>query len=199
MSVLVTGFEPFGGAALNASAQIVAELAVRTLPGLATRVLPTSYQRAEQALTRAMLELQPRLLLMLGLHAGSTQLRFEQVALNLNDSPKPDNDGEQRLRLPIHTAGPVSYLSSLDFDSMRELAAHHGEELVISRDAGGYVCNHAFYTAAHWAATQLPTARVGFVHVPPIDSAQRCTRIADLVCEWVAAQRVDGTTGSRGY
>jgi pyroglutamyl-peptidase len=186
MSALVTGFEPFGGAELNASEQLIVELRARNVPGLSTQVLPTSYRRAEQTLLHALAEQRPKLLLMLGLHAAATNLLYEQVALNLNDAAKPDNDGETRRRISIREQGPVGYFSSLGFEPMAKLAARHAEELVFSRDAGGFVCNHVFYTAAHWAASGLPNLRVGFVHVPPLDSL-RCTRITDLLLDWVSA------------
>ena len=50
--VLVTGFEPFGGASLNPSQLLVEELAKEKLPGvdLKTAILPVEFDRAAETL-----------------------------------------------------------------------------------------------------------------------------------------------------
>src|SRR5262245_50053997 len=46
MTTLVTGFDAFGGVAVNSSELVVTALAARAEPGVITAVLPTSYRRA---------------------------------------------------------------------------------------------------------------------------------------------------------
>jgi pyroglutamyl-peptidase len=182
--ILLTGFEPFDGATTNPTAQLVEHVASLRLTDVAARVLPTSYRRSEAAVTAAVRELRPRVVCMLGLHAGATTLRFEQVALNLNQAGKPDNDGELRCAQRIRETGPVGYFSTLPFEPMRQLAEHAGENLEVSRDAGGFVCNHVFYTVSEILASELPEASAGFVHVPPLD-ALRLSRVSKVLEAWI--------------
>jgi len=182
--ILVTGFDPFDGATTNPTQQLVEHIVSRRLPDVAAYVLPTSYRRAEAALTSAVRQLRPSTVCMLGLHAGATTLRFEQVAINLNQARKPDNDGELRHHQRIRETGPVAYFGALPFEPMRELAESAGETLDPSRDAGGFVCNHVFYTVSDLLANELPDARAGFVHVPPLDG-RRFTGIAKLLETWL--------------
>lgn len=186
--ILVTGFEPFDGAPTNPTQELVHHVVSLGLPDVVARVLPTSYRRAEAAVTAAVRELRPSTVCMLGLNAGAATLRFEQVALNLDQARKPDNDGELRHHQPIRETGPVGYFATLAFEPMRRLAENAGETLDLSRDAGGFVCNHVFYTVADLIARELPASRAGFIHVPPLDD-RRLTRLGRLLEAWFDAWR----------
>ena len=115
-------------------------------------------------------------------------MRFEQVALNLDQASKPDNDGELRRNQRIRETGPVGYFGTLPFEQMRQQAEHSGEALELSRDAGGFVCNHVFYTASALLASEFPEAIAGFVHVPPLD-APRFQRVCNLLERWLESFR----------
>ncbi len=185
MTTLVTGFEPFGGASRNTSELVVTALAAPGEAGILTAVLPTSYRRAEAEIGELLEAHRPRRALMLGLAAGTARMRFEQVALNLNDSTAPDNDGEVRLRRRIVERAPVGYWSTLPLGRMGEAARDLGEEVEFSRDAGGYVCNHVFFTAAHLAATASPGTSTGFVHLPDVGcSDKRLKRFVGILRIW---------------
>ena len=187
MTTLVTGFDPFGESKLNASELVVTALAALNEPGLVTAILPTSYRRAEERIDELLRAHRPHLVLMLGLSGKATNICLEQVALNLNDSDAPDNDGEIRIRKRIHEDGPVGYWSSLPLEAMAADARRLGEEIVFSRDAGSFVCNHLFFTAAHLVATKHPNCRCGFVHLPPLESpGERLERFVEIVRYWIA-------------
>jgi pyroglutamyl-peptidase len=69
---------------------------------------------------------------------------------------------------------------------MARTAKRLGEEAAVSHDAGGYVCNHAFFTAAHLGATSASGMRVGFVHLPPVARDDvRLLRIVEVVRAWL--------------
>lgn len=190
MTTLVTGFEPFGGASVNVSEEIVTALAALGRPGLVTAVLPTSYRRSEAAIGELLHRHRPATVLLLGLAGSAEKLRLEQVALNLNDAAAPDNDGECRERRPIVEEAPVAYRSTLPLERMAATARRLGEEVEFSRDAGGYVCNHVFFTAAHLAATTFPETRTGFVHLPDLGpdvgkAEPRLQRFVDILQTWI--------------
>lgn len=167
MRVLVTGFEPFGGDAINASLE-----AVRRLPSrigrleLATAELPTSYRRALAALEAAIADTAPRIVLCVGQAGERATLCVERVAVNLQDARIPDNDGLQPVDTPVIPGGPAAYLSTLP--ARAAVAALHAAELPaeISMSAGTFVCNHAFYGLMHFAAQRGQPFRGGFLHVP---------------------------------
>jgi pyroglutamyl-peptidase len=187
MTALVTGFDPFGEAELNASELVVTALADLNDTSVVTAILPTSYRRAEAQMDELIRTHGPDLVLMLGLSGKATNICLEQVALNLNDSSAPDNDGEVRQLKRIHEDGPVGYWSSLPLEAMAEEARRLGEDTVFSRDAGSYVCNHLFFTAAHLVATKHPDCRCGFVHLPPLEGpGERLDRFVQILRSWIA-------------
>src|SRR6478735_4035380 len=136
MTTLVTGFEPFGGSKVNCSELVVRALAARGGREVVATILPTSYRRAEACIGELLHTHRPRTVLLLGLADEEPRIRFEQVALNLDDSKAPDNDGEIRLRRHISETGPVGYWNSLQLEQMARVACHLGEDVVYSHDAG---------------------------------------------------------------
>jgi pyrrolidone-carboxylate peptidase len=57
---------------------------------------------------------------------------------------------------------------------------------MFSNDAGGFVCNHVYYRAAHLVASAgLPT-RVGFVHLPVAHEAPQLRTIIACIQQFLA-------------
>lgn len=167
MRVLVTGFEPFGGDAFNASLEAVRRLPARIGPlEIATAGLPTSYQRALSALEAAIVTAAPSIVLCVGQAGERSALCIERVAVNVQDARIPDNDGLQPVDTPVIPGGPAAYLSTLPVRAA--VAALHAAELraEISMSAGTFVCNHVFYGLMHLAAQRGRPFRGGFLHVP---------------------------------
>jgi pyroglutamyl-peptidase len=186
ITTLVTGFDPFGESRVNSSELVVTMLDTLQEPGVITAVLPTSYRRAEARIDDLLHGHEPRTVLILGLAEGLDKICFEQVALNLDDCGAPDNDGEVRLRRLIIQGAPIGYWSSLQLDRMAEAALNLREGVLFSHDAGGYVCNHVFFTAAHLMATKFPGSRCGLVHLPAVqESDERLSRFAEIVRSWI--------------
>ena len=154
--VLVTGFEPFGGNDVNPSA-LIAE----AFDGV---VLPVSYERAAAALRRAIEEHTPDLVVCFGLAADRSVIAVERYAHNLDEASTTDNDGNVGSGRPIDAAGPLALASALPVDEI--VAALRAAEIPadVSRDAGGYLCNHVFYALLRGGS------RGGFVHLPPLEA-----------------------------
>lgn len=175
---LVTGFDAFGGDAINPSYE-----AVRRLPArvgnlqLVTAEIPTSFQRAPLALRALIAREQPDTVLCVGLAADRQALSVERVAVNLSHARIADNDGAKPNDQPVRARGPAAYFSTLPVLDIVKALTRAGICAEMSMSAGTFVCNHVFYDLMHEAAIARRGRRIlcaGFVHVPalPADHAR---------------------------
>lgn len=165
--VLVTGFEPFGGEALNPSAEICNRLP-RSIAGMRveTCLVPCEFRHSIEVVAEAIDRHRPLLVLSLGQAGGRSRLGVERVAINVDDARIEDNAGERPIDEPIASNGPPAYFATLPIKAM--VAAMHaaGVPAEVSNSAGTYVCNHLMYGVLHFIAASGADARAGFIHVP---------------------------------
>ncbi|NYD65774.1 pyroglutamyl-peptidase I [Agromyces atrinae] len=166
-TVLLTGFEPFGGDAANPTADLLplVERAWERPERLVTAVLPTEFDGSTRALEALLDEHRPALAVSLGLAGGRTEITPERVAVNIDDARIPDNAGARPIDVAIADDGPVAYFSGLPIKSIVAALDTAGIPASVSSTAGTFVCNHVFYLLAHRAAS-TPVLRTGFIHVP---------------------------------
>lgn len=169
--VLITGFDPFGGDALNPSWQLAQALHgqhIASHPVVAAQ-LPTVFDVSRQRLRQLLRQHRPALVICLGLASNRSALSLERVAINVNDARIPDNAGAQPIDTPVLPRGPAAYFSTLPIKAMRARISAEGVPAEISQTAGTFVCNHIFYALMHALARQpaATRARGGFIHVPP--------------------------------
>lgn len=168
-TVLLTGFDPFGGDAVNPSWLAVERLRGEILAGhrIETAQLPTAFERAPWVLRAAIRRHRPALVLCIGQAGGRSAISFERVAINVIDARIPDNDGAQPVDVPVVRNGPAAYFSTLPIKSLRAALLAVGVPAEISQTAGTFVCNQVFYALMH-ALVRMPAPRPrgGFVHVP---------------------------------
>lgn len=163
--ILVTGFEPFGGATRNPSADVARALAGE-LPGVVCDVLPVVFDAAAERIDRLIAEHRPAAWVGLGLHEGASAITIERRAVNRDDARLPDNAGDQRQDRAIDPGGPDGYPATLPVERMAAAVADLGLPWVYSDSAGRFVCNHTFYRAAAAVRRRKLTTRVGFLHLP---------------------------------
>ncbi len=173
-AVLLTGFAPFDGAAVNESWEAVrraAPLLQDEQLVVEIRELPVEFDRAGSLLAVAVRDLHPRLVIAVGLAAGRSGITPERVAVNVRDARIPDNAGASPVDQPVVPDGPVGYFSTLPVKAMTAQLAADGVPGSVSQTAGTYVCNDVFYALQHLLATDADLAgiRGGFVHVPSAD------------------------------
>ncbi|MDP1534304.1 MAG: pyroglutamyl-peptidase I, partial [Rubrivivax sp.] len=84
-TILLTGFEPFGGEAVNPSAQVAQALHGRRIAGATVHALelPCRFGDALAALTAAIAASRPQLVLALGQAGGRCDFSIERVAINV--------------------------------------------------------------------------------------------------------------------
>lgn len=167
MSVLITGFEPFGGESVNPSWEAVQGLP-QEMGGERLRklCLPVAGERAVGLIRDAVREEAPCLVIAVGQAGGRFGVTPERVGLNLDDYRIPDNDGAQPIDVPIVPNGPAAYFSTLPVKAMVQAIREAGYPASLSDSAGTYVCNHVLYGLLHLLATEFPAVRGGFIHVP---------------------------------
>lgn len=165
-TVLLTGFEPFGGDAVNPSGEAV-HLAAAQWNGpevLVTAVLPVTFEGAADALEQLLDEHDPDVVVAVGLAGGRSGITIERVAVNLVDARIPDNAGAQPIDEPSLDEAPAAVFSSLPVKAIVQAVSASGIPTSLSTTAGTFVCNHVFFRAAVWA--EDAGRRAGFVHVP---------------------------------
>jgi len=165
--VLLTGFEPFGGQAVNPSWLAVQQLHGRRIAGhrLVARWLPVAFGHSLKVLRALLRELKPAMVVAVGQAGGRAPLSLERVAINIDDARIPDNAGRQPVDVPVVADGPAAYFATLPIKAMREAIAAAGLPVEISQTAGTFVCNHVFYGLMH-ALRRQRRVRAGFIHVP---------------------------------
>lgn len=168
-TVLLTGFDPFGGGDANPSWLAAERLHGDIVAGhrIESLQLPTAFARAPRALRAAIRRHRPALVVCAGLAGGRAALSLERVAINVIDARIPDNDGAQQIDTPVVRGGPAAYFATLPIKAMRAELEAAGIAAEISQSAGTFVCNQVFYALMHaLARTPAPRPRGGFVHVP---------------------------------
>ena len=172
----MTGFEPFGGAAINASWE-----AVRRLEGVEKRLLPVSFARA-CAEIRALVASGPDAVVCVGEAGGRSAISVERVAVNLMDARIPDNDGARPVDAPISPDGPAAYLATLPTRAVAARLAAAGIPAELSYTAGTYVCNSVFYALMDAVAQSGRPIPAGFIHVPakgmPVETVAKALALA---------------------
>lgn len=173
MKILVTGFEPFNGATVNPSEQIVYQLAAPEGVTLIKEILPVEFKKSTLKLKELFREHQPNVVLSIGQAGGRAEISVERVAINI-DSVKssngskllPDNAGDMPVDEPIEAEGASAYFTTLPLWQIIEAVQEKGIPAGISNSAGTYVCNHVMYESLYQSVVQYPQMKAGFIHVP---------------------------------
>jgi pyroglutamyl-peptidase len=167
-TILVTGFEPFGGEAVNASWE-----ATQKLEGwrhgdtvAVARLLPCAYDSSVKTLISAIETLRPDALLMAGQAARRAVVCVERFAHNLDDATTPDNDGALRRALRISRAAPEWLEARAPVRTITRAIKDAGIPARVSRDAGGFVCNHLYFGALQYLGEKRLAIPAVFVHLP---------------------------------
>lgn len=169
--VLVTGFTPFGGEAVNPSWEIVKNLPdVMGGCRLEKLKVPTEFGRAIEVAAKAIDKLGPELVICFGQAGGRSRMSVERVAINVDDARIADNAGVMRIDQPVVKGGPAAYLTNVPIKAMVAGMAKAGVPAEVSNSAGTFVCNHLIYGVLHHLAQRRLVARAGFIHVPYLEN-----------------------------
>lgn len=167
MKILVTGFDPFGGEAVNPAYE-----AVKLLPDniagaeIVKLEIPTEFKRSMEFLEEAISREMPDAVISVGQAGGRAEITPERVAINLADARIPDNAGNQPEDEALIADGPAAYFTTLPLKKMVKSVQDRGISCRISYSAGTYVCNSVMYRVLHLAEVSGMGFCAGFIHVP---------------------------------
>ena len=165
MNLLITGFDPFGGASINPAWE-----AVRLLPDqigpytLHKLQIPTIFEKAGKAVLDAANVIAPDVILCIGQAGGRSAVTPERIAVNIRDARICDNVGNQPHGELVVPDGPAAYFATVDVVSMANAIQAQNLPGTVSNSAGAFVCNDVMYTLLHHCRNT--STKVGFIHVP---------------------------------
>jgi len=164
--ILLTGFVPFLDYKINPTMQIVETLHGTIMDGyeIVGRTLSVDFQQSAQQLKQYIAEIQPTIILSLGLAGGRFKITPERIAINVKDG-EPDNNGYTPVDESIAADGEDAYLTNLPIRRMVDRLNKEGYPAEISNTAGTYLCNNIMYEGLVYAK-QHTGIRAGFIHIP---------------------------------
>ena len=164
-TILITGFDPFGGETVNPSWEAVKALPAQ-IDDIAVHKLqiPTVFGKASQTVLEYAKRIQPDCILCIGQAGGRNGITPERVAINLRDASICDNEGNRPIDTPIAENGKNAYFATVPVKKLVDALKEQQIPATLSYSAGTFVCNDTFYTLLH--AFKSTDTRVGFIHVP---------------------------------
>lgn len=163
--LLITGFEAFGGEAINPSWEAVSRLADKIGEYSLTKLcIPVVFGEAAQKIITAAEEISADAILSVGQAGGRANVTPELVGINLRHAKIPDNLGNQPRDERIIASDADAYFSTLPMRKIAEAINEAGIPSALSYSAGAYVCNDVLFTLlSHFKGAKT---RVGFIHIP---------------------------------
>jgi pyroglutamyl-peptidase len=164
--VLLTGFEPFGGASINPSGAVVEEIAAQGIDGaeIVTAILPVEFKRAAAILIDLISTHQPAIVVSLGQAEGRDFIGPEQIGINLADARIADNVGIKIENQVLDSKAPDGYFSTLPIREIVDAINAIGIKAKVSYSAGAFICNEIFF--ATQSALHNSEVISGFIHLP---------------------------------
>ncbi|CAM4281291.1 Pyrrolidone-carboxylate peptidase [Bacillus manliponensis] len=146
-TVLVIGFDPFGGEKVNPAWEVAKRLNKKCIGEytIFSKQLPTVFHKSIQVLQSYIEEIQPSIIICIGQAGGRAGITVERVAINIDDARIPDNEGNQPIDVPVVKGGPAAYFSTLPIKSIVKQLRENRIPASVSQTAGTFVCNHVFY------------------------------------------------------
>ncbi|MDX2309088.1 MAG: pyroglutamyl-peptidase I [Hyphomicrobium sp.] len=171
-SVLLTGFGPFPGVTINASANLasaLAQSAQRRHPDhrFHVEVLPVAWGMALDRLDAAFAATRPHVSLHFGVSDRAEGLVIETVARNAC-ADIPDADGKRPRGKALVAGGRNERKTRLPVRAILERLERAPCPAILSDDAGTYLCNAVMYHALASARRATPPRRAGFIHIPTL-------------------------------
>ncbi len=171
MKVLITAFNPFNGAEINASEEVLNLLSDKINDiQIHKLVVETVAYKSINMVIREIEKIKPDFVILLGQAGNRHCITPEKVAINLNDFRIADNDGNVLKDERIYEDGENAYFSTLPVKSIVSKLNKNNIPSTISYTAGTFVCNHLMYGVLYYINKNKLDTKAGFIHIPLIYS-----------------------------
>ncbi|XP_026879576.2 pyroglutamyl-peptidase 1 isoform X2 [Electrophorus electricus] len=176
-TVIVTGFEPFGEHAVNASwvaVQELEKLGLGQIVDLHVTEVPVEYQAVQNLLPSLWKRYKPQLMVHVGVSGMATTVTLEKCGHN-HGYTRLDNCHFCPESECCMEDGPDCISSVLDMDAVckRVNSSELGVTVSVSKDAGRYLCDYTYYTSLY-----LGQGHSAFIHVPPLGKPYSAEELA---------------------
>jgi len=184
MKILLTGFGPFDDIIANPTSAIVERLAAEVFieHELTTQVLPVSFERSTAVVRQLMSKENFDIIVLLGVAGNASRFRIETLGRNIDNARIPDCDGGRPENEKIVEGGGDLLTATIDTQKLLEILLSEGFDVALSDHAGGYVCNHVYYSTLHTIIDGDLKTRCVFLHVPPAEDsfmpAKECVTVS---------------------
>jgi pyroglutamyl-peptidase len=165
--ILLVAFLPFGGRRRNESAQALRALGLSRAQRDRVRalLLPVSWRRGLARLGRALARPGLAAVVLTGEAGGRGVVTPEAWARNRAGAAK-DVDGRRAPSALLERRGPARRKATWDAGDVVRVLRRARVPARVSRDAGAYLCNAAFFLALGRARSSRPPLPTAFVHLP---------------------------------
>lgn len=183
--MLITAFEPYNNRKINVSAEILKTIQQET--NYNTLLTPVIYNTAAQLILskyKVIKPKKPKYVIMLGESKKVKDITLELKAHNLDNSPIKDNAGALHIKAPINNRGPKQITTKIDNHKIQKLLEKEGYKVVLSNNAGSFVCNNTLYNVGK--GLKNTKTNFGFIHIPAnTKKIKQNTEIILKILEWI--------------
>lgn len=169
-TILLTGFEPFGGSDINPSILACKEIEDIKIGEFMVKVLevPLRYTEIRETLENAIIDIQPSAVICTG-QSPRPVISLERIAINIADIQKSAyNCGATPKDEILDNKGNDGYFSTLPIRDIYEKLKENKIPAEISNSAGTYGCNQIFYHLMSFINKNEYNIPAGFIHVPSL-------------------------------
>ena len=169
-SLLLTGFEPFGGYSVNPSEMIANELNGQEISRIKIvgKTITLRYKKIKQEIVELIDAHEPEFIIDVG-QASRSAISIEKVAINLANAGKlAYNCGSTPNDEILDPKAPTAYFSTLPVMTLVQFLNDSQVPCYTSYSAGTFGCNQIMFHALHYIKTKGKTThcKVGFIHLP---------------------------------
>ena len=186
-TILLTGFEPFGGSGVNPSITACRRLEGKTFNGFRVVVeeVPLRFHEIKGIIEGHIEKYRPAAVVCTG-QSGGPSIALERVAINIASAKNPYNCGNKPVDEALNDEGPAAYFSKLPLRDLEEALKGAKIPVVVSNSAGTYGCNQIFYHLMDYVARTGVDIPAGFIHVPSLPEQVVDKRQPSMTVELIA-------------
>ena len=190
-TLLTTGFEPFGGNEINESWLVAQCLKGKYFNNteIVSEQLPVAWNKASVKLHDIIRKYKPSAVISFG-QSYTEAVRLETTARNQR-ARLPDNEGVTPELLSIYNPAPPTMTTGLPLREIEKRLTAAGIPVIISQDAGTYLCNETFYTLMFDPGlSETRNVPRGFIHVPPLNTVVKRNDGSSMIFDRETLQKV---------